>query len=270
MANTDSFIDEVTEEVRRDQLFALFRRWGWIAVLVVLGVVGGAAYREWQGAQDRARAQAFGDALLAALDTTDPDARTAALMAVDATTPEAEVILALLAAGEAATPEEITNAAATLRASAEMPGLDRRYADLALLKAEMMDPAPEAEARLILEAIAEPGRPYASLADEQLAILDIRSGDLEAGLERLRAIERSAAATAGLQQRASQLIVALESGASLVDTAPAPEPEPETVLEPGPETVPEEAQVPAEAPALGAAPAEVETPAEDPAPAVEE
>jgi hypothetical protein len=33
MANTDSFIDEVNEEVRRDRLFAFFRKWAWLAVL---------------------------------------------------------------------------------------------------------------------------------------------------------------------------------------------------------------------------------------------
>ena len=31
MSNPDSFIEEVTEEVRRDKLFALFRKYGWIA-----------------------------------------------------------------------------------------------------------------------------------------------------------------------------------------------------------------------------------------------
>ena len=36
MSNPDSFIDEVTEEVRRDRLFAMFRKYGWIGVAIVL------------------------------------------------------------------------------------------------------------------------------------------------------------------------------------------------------------------------------------------
>ncbi|MBC7675342.1 MAG: hypothetical protein H7173_04675, partial [Rhodoferax sp.] len=48
MSNNESFIDEVTEEVRRDKLFAMFRRYGWIGVLLVVGIVGGAAWTEWQ------------------------------------------------------------------------------------------------------------------------------------------------------------------------------------------------------------------------------
>jgi len=32
MSDTDSFINEVTEEVRRDRLYGMFRRWGWFAL----------------------------------------------------------------------------------------------------------------------------------------------------------------------------------------------------------------------------------------------
>ncbi|WP_341861370.1 hypothetical protein [Gymnodinialimonas sp. 57CJ19] len=222
MANTDSFIDEVSEEVRRDRLYGLMRRWGWIPVLLVLAIVGGAAYLEWKSAQDRAQAEAFGDALLQALDAEDTQARIAALEAVETPSAEASIILALLTAGEAANGEDRVDAAARLRAAADAPGVARRYVDLALLKAEMLDPAPEAEARIVLEALAAPGAPYSALAEEQLALMEVRAGDLDAALDRLRAIERSAAATAGLQQRAAQLIVALESGAVLEDAPVEP------------------------------------------------
>lgn len=272
MANTDSFIEEVSEEVRRDRLYALMRRWGWVPILIVLGIVGGAAYLEWQGAQDRAQSEAFGDALLTALDGEDTEARIAALEGVEVPTAEAGIILALLAAGEAANGEDRVGAAARLRAAAGAPDLQRRYVDLALLKAEMLDPAPEAEARIVLEALAAPGAPYSALAEEQLALMEVRSGDLDAGLDRLRAIERSAVATAGLQQRAAQLIVALESGALLADApveeAPAEDADAEetpaaddATAEEGPEEAPaaDDAAAeegPEEAPAEGDAPAE--------------
>ncbi len=265
MANTDSFIEEVSEEVRRDRLFSLFRRWGWVAVLVVVGIVGAAAYFEWQSSQREAQSQAFGDALLSALEDEDPEGRIAALSEIETPSPEVAMILALLAAGEEANGEDPSAAAARLREAAEAPGLPRRYVDLALLKAQMMDPAPEDEARLVLEALAEPGAPYSALAEEQLALVDIRAGDLNAGLDRLRAIERSAAATAGLQQRAAQLIVALESGAVLVD-APVEEEAPAEEDAPAEESAPvEEDTAPEEEGA-----AEEDGAAEDAAPAEEE
>ena len=46
MSNPDSFIDEVTEEVRRDRLFRLFRKYGWIGVVIILGLVGGTAWTD--------------------------------------------------------------------------------------------------------------------------------------------------------------------------------------------------------------------------------
>lgn len=238
MSNTDSFIDEVTDEVRRDRLYGLFRRWAWLAVVIVLGIVGAAAWVEYSRAQDRAAAQAFGDALLAALEAPDPAARIAALGAVDASRPEGRVLLALLAAGEAAAGgagADADAAAADLRVAAEAAGLPRRYRDLAMLKAEMIAPSDVAQARLILGALAEPGAPYAALAEEQLALVDLRAGDLAAALERLRSLARSAAATAGLQERASQLIVTLEAGSTLIDTAPVlPEPAAQAAPTPAP------------------------------------
>jgi hypothetical protein len=234
MSDTDSFINEVTEEVRRDRLYGLFRRWAWLAILIVAGLVGGAAWLEYSRAQDRAAAEAFGDGLLAVLDRADPGSRVTGLEEIAADTPEARMVVALLVAGEVARGgTDAAIAAADLRSAAEAPDLPRRYRDLALIKAEMLAPSDAATARLVLGTLAEPGAPYAALAEEQLALLEIREGNPEAALERLRAIERSAAATAGLQQRASQLIVALEAGSRMVDTAPEPPAATQTEVEPG-------------------------------------
>ena len=86
MSDTDSFIEEVTEEVRRDRLFALMRRYGWIAVVAVLLLVGGTAYREYTRAAETAKAQAFGDAILAALENDAAADRVSALDQIEAPT----------------------------------------------------------------------------------------------------------------------------------------------------------------------------------------
>ena len=71
MSDSESFINEVTEEVRREKLFGYLRRYGWIGVAAVLLLVGGAAWNEYRNAQERDAAQAIGDALTTVLNGSD-------------------------------------------------------------------------------------------------------------------------------------------------------------------------------------------------------
>ena len=65
------------------------------------------------------------------------------------------------------------------------------------------------ERRLSFEGLASPGAPLRLLAQEQLALIDIQEGDTEAAITRLRDLVLDSEATADLQQRAQQAIVAL-------------------------------------------------------------
>ncbi|MGB8623566.1 MAG: tetratricopeptide repeat protein [Paracoccaceae bacterium] len=210
MSNPESFIDEVTEEVRRDRLFALFRRYGWIAALLVLLIVGGAAYNEYRKAQDTAAARALGDAMMQALDKNDADARVAALNAIDAKG-EAGAVVALLAAGEEVSADQREAAATQLQAVAGNMELPAVYRQLATLKLVLVqgDNMPADERTAALEPLAEPGQPFRPLALEQLGLVAAEQGDTETAIAHLRDAQQSADATAGLRQRVTQLIVAL-------------------------------------------------------------
>ena len=211
MSNSDSFIDEVTEEVRRDRLFALLKRYGWIAVVVILGIVGGTAWREWTKAQATAAAQATGDALVAAIEADDAAARIDALRALDAEAPGGRAVRDFLLASELAGAGRSDEAAAILDAVAVSPDLPQIYRQIAAFKALTLTAATRdpAELRTAFEALAEPGLPLRLLAQEQLALLDIEAGDRDAAIARLQAILIDAEATSDLQQRAAQAIVAL-------------------------------------------------------------
>ncbi len=211
VSDTDSFIDEVTEEVRRDRLFRLMRRYGWIAVVVVLLLVGGTAYREYTRAAETAKAQAFGDAVLAALENNDAADRVAALDQIDAPTAEGAAVLDMLIAAEEALDGNGTSAAERLNAAATDGDLPEIYRQIASFKALTR---PEStlsaeERRVAFEAMAAPGAPLRLLAEEQLALLDIEAGNIDAALTRLNALLTDSEVTAGLRRRASQLIVAL-------------------------------------------------------------
>ncbi|MCA3451054.1 MAG: hypothetical protein LW715_06800 [Rhodobacter sp.] len=208
MSNPESFIDEVTEEVRRDKLFGYFRRYGWIGIVAVLMIVGGAAYREYQLAAKQAGSEAFGDAVLDALDQDDPAARSTALAAVEAPG-QRRALLGLLQSTDPETDKAAALAALTLVAGdATLPA---SYRDLAVLRRVIVAGAdlPAAERRALLEPIAEPGRPYRTLALEQMALLLVETGEADAAITALEALRQDQQATSGLRRRAGQMIVAL-------------------------------------------------------------
>jgi hypothetical protein len=218
VSNPDSFIDEVTEEVRRDKLFAMFRKYGWIAVLAVLVVVGGAAWTEWRKAKEAELAQAFGDATLAALEAATPEARRELLKGLPAEREQAAV-RDMLVASDPQT--DRVGSLAALQAVEADTALPATYRDLATLKRVVLQGAAlsVSEARAALDPIAAPGRPYRVLALEQLAYLALAEGKQDAAIAQLTALTEDQEAPQGLRRRAAQVVVAL--GGTL--DAPAPE-----------------------------------------------
>lgn len=210
MSNTDSFIDEVTEEVRRDQLYGYFRRYAWIAVLVILLIVGGASWNEWRKAQSEAQAEALGDAIIAALTQNDQAERAAEIAQVSAESATARAVLDMIAAAELAGANDATDAVARLNAVAANTEVPQIYRDLAAFKALLVPGGSDLETRrAAFEAINVPGHMFRMLAAEQLALIDIEQGNTDAAFDRLQAIIVDAEASRALQQRAVQVMVAL-------------------------------------------------------------
>lgn len=210
MSDTDSFIEEVSEEVRRDKLYGYIRRYGWIAVVLVVVLVGGAAYNEYAKAQARAAAQARGDAILTALNVHERGERAANLARVEGADLAAPVVAMLLSA-EAQASDDLAGAAAALKAIADDATQPALYRDLAALKHIILTASATAPAERIaaLQPLTAPGGPFRILAEEQIALAEAESGDTEAALTRLRALMQDTEASRGLRQRATQLIVAL-------------------------------------------------------------
>ena len=211
LSDTDSFIEEVNEEVRRDRLYGYLRRYGWIALLAVGLIVGGAAWSEYRKAQERAQAEALGDALLSALAEEDNAARATALVAIEPGSPSSGAVLRLLTAAEQVVAGDDAAAIETLSAVAIDGELPEIYRQIAQFKAVTLqgDATPVADRRQSLEAMAQPGNVLRLLASEQLALIDIEEGDAEAAINRYQAILADAEVSSDLQQRALQVIVAL-------------------------------------------------------------
>lgn len=211
MSDVDSFIDEVTEEVRRDRMYLLLRRWGWVGVVVVVAIVGGAAFNEYRKARDASQAEALGDAILSALEKNDSSERAATLAGVDTQSVGGDAVLNMLLSASQVEAGSEAEAVESLNAIALKGDLPEIYRAIASFKALLLqtETLPVADRRQQFEALATPGAPLRLLAEEQLALIDVTEGETQAAIDRLQALRQDAEASFDLQQRAAQLIVAL-------------------------------------------------------------
>jgi hypothetical protein len=233
VSESDSFIREVSEEVRRERFAHLLRRYGWIAALVLIALVGGAGLNEWMKARDRAAAQAAGDALREAYLVEAPEARAEALAAVAGEAPGAAPVARLAEAGALVEAGEPERAAEVLSAVAEDPAAGPLYRDLALLqRVAVLGAAMDRSERLAaLETLTRSEGPFRPLALEQRALAHIEAGDVAAAHADLEALLALPTVPDGLGARARQLLVA--TGGSPDAAVPGP-----GVL-PGAEVLPE-------------------------------
>lgn len=208
MSNPDSFIEEVTEEVRRDKLFAVFRKYGWIAIVVVLALVGGTAWTEWSKSRAEARAQAFGDALIDALDQGTPLERREALAAIPTDGAQTALLKLIMASDPDEDPAATLAALDAVAADATLPAV---YRDLAALRRVLVGgtDVPLADRRTALQAIAEPGRPYRTLAEELLAYLLVEEGKTDEAIAAMTTLMQDQEASTALRGRLGQMITAL-------------------------------------------------------------
>ena len=67
MSENESFIDEVTEEVRRDKLFLLLKRYGWVPVTLIIAVILTSIFIEIRNNAKVIDAENLGDLLSSSL-----------------------------------------------------------------------------------------------------------------------------------------------------------------------------------------------------------
>jgi hypothetical protein len=219
---SDSFISEVSEAVRRDRLTSSLRRYGWLIGALVLLAVGGTAFNAWYRTHLASAAAVAGDGMRAALAEPDPAARAAALAAFAETTPDAAPSARLAQAGNLNAAGDTNGAAAVLADLADDGGVPELYRSLAALERVMLlgKAMPESERQATIEVLAAPDAPFRPLALEQRALMRLEAGDKAGAVSDLQALLTEPAATQAMQGRARQLIIAAGGELPLPPTAP--------------------------------------------------
>ncbi len=211
MTQNDSFLHEVTEEVRRDKLFAIYKKYGWVLALLIAAIVGGAGLNEWLKSRDEAAAQATGDAMLTAIALPDNAAQAAELAKLADASGDAAVLVKFQQAASLQQAGDSKGAAAILDAMVGAVDTPALFRDIAKLKSVMIQGAalPAADRLAALDSLASAGMPLRILAIEQRALVHVESGEKDAALTDLKVVFESSESSQTSQQRAGQLIIAL-------------------------------------------------------------
>jgi hypothetical protein len=211
--------DEVDEELRAERAQQLLKRYGGLIVAAVLVIVGAAAgwqaWRWYEARQDQAAAVEYLTAMTLADATaagTNAASRTAAIAAFDRVAGNApqgyRTLSRLREAALKADAGDLTGATALWDQVATDTSADPLLRDLASLlwvehQIDSGDPA-TLEARL--KALATPTNPWRPLAEEQLALLDMRQGKTDQAKATLRRLAQDVTAPNGVRGRATGLL----------------------------------------------------------------
>lgn len=222
---TDTFIREVDEELRRDQLKALWNRFGWlfigVCVLIVLITAGN---RGWVWWQERKAAQA-GDRFLAAVEeiqSGNRDAGEAELKAIAEKGGAGYAALARLQlAGESVATGDKKGALSTYDTLTADTSLPQSLRDLARVKAALLalDLGDDAGAVQRVEPLNEAGNPWRHAAREVLGTAAYASGDLAKAREYFTAIQEDAETPQDMWLRSGLMISLIDGQLAAPETA---------------------------------------------------
>ncbi|MFK7943649.1 MAG: tetratricopeptide repeat protein [Paracoccaceae bacterium] len=202
MSETDSFIQEVSEEVRQDRMFALWKKWGPLVIGVIVLIVAATAYWSWTRTQEQAAAEALGGTFIAA----DPQVLDEQLALPDKIEGPAKVLAELAAAGTLAREGRAEDAATRYKALSDRAELPVEYRDIAMLQWARLTGGSEAVAAL--EPLLAEDRPFRVMALELRGTLYLGLGDMTAAHADWRAVMEDPTATPGARQRAAASLAA--------------------------------------------------------------
>lgn len=227
---TDSFIREVDDDYRRDQLATLWQRYG-RGLLIVAGLfmVALAGYLYWRDVQQKELAsQSVNYATaLKQLESGDATGATKTLETLAASgSPGYQALSRLALAGAAIRKGDKAQAGKIYDALAADTKVAEPFRDLARLRAIQLrfdDTAAEALIKQ-LQPLAQDGGPWFGPAGELLAIAYLDAKQPDAARALLDSIAKSTAVTPSIRARAGQMVAMLPAAPEPPAAAAAPAP----------------------------------------------
>ena len=209
MSNNESFIQEVSEEVRRDRLYRILKKWGWIGIAVIVALVGGASFNEWNKDSKMNSARNLGDRVLSAVSNKDP----IELKEIETSNISQDIFIKNLLSAILLSDNKLDASKKALEEIRDLPSITKTYRELNAFKLGLLllkeDNLTSDERFGVFEEFVEPGSPFRLLAKEQQALLLIEQGKLELAIKALSQISVDSETTASLKRRVTQLRISL-------------------------------------------------------------
>ncbi len=209
MSNNESFIQEVSEEVRRDRLYRILKKWGWIGIAVIVALVGGASFNEWNKDSKMNSARNLGDRVLSAVANKDP----IELKDIEISNISQDMFIKNLLSAILLSDNKLDASKMALEEIRDIPGITKTYRELNAFKLGLLvlkeGNLTGDERFSVFEGLVEPGSPFRLLAKEQQALILIEQGKLELAIKALTEISVDSETTASLKRRVTQLRISL-------------------------------------------------------------
>lgn len=204
-------MQEVSEEVRKDRFYRILKKWGWVGIALIVALVGGASFNEWNKESKINSARNLGDRVLAAIASKD----VIDLKEIEIKNVSQDIFIKNLMSAILFSDDKLDASKKALEEIGGIPEITKTYKDLNAFKLGLLllkSGNLTGEERFgVFEALVEPGSPFRSLAKEQQALILIEQGNIELAIKTLMEITDDSETTDTLRRRVAQLRISLGS-----------------------------------------------------------
>jgi hypothetical protein len=209
VSENESFIDEVTEEVRRDKLYLFLKRYGWIGVIAIVSIVLGSVFIEFRTNSRNNAAEQLGDSLVKSLGNMDQD-NADGVQGLSEFLDSKSLISLIFQAKNFEMQLEHEDALRTYDKIIDTNDVPRGISDFAKFKQLLLSKEDRIKMEKLLLELISPDSSFNLLALEQKVLFNISNGDLEAAFSNLELILNDPEASQGLKSRISQVKEAIK------------------------------------------------------------
>jgi hypothetical protein len=202
VSENESFIDEVTEEVRRDKLYLLLKRYGWVPVIVIITVILTSIFIEIRNNAKVIEAENLGDLLASSLSG---DTEVKAILSNDISSTPKSLIALLLEAKILENKLEYQTAIAayeTVLSREEIPTSLRDFVKFKLVLLVKDDPI---GVKKLIGDLINPDGSFYLLALEQKVLIEIGEKRWNEAIANLNLILADPDVSQGMISRATQI-----------------------------------------------------------------